>query len=100
MPGCSLILAPLPCNAFTMMCTYHIEVAVQADSELREMFRPFWSSQAAKAVHPRFACASEESAATAPLAACHHDEIHDGSDGWATEDGDSDGSLDGCDDDS
>jgi hypothetical protein len=77
-----------------------IEVAVQADSELRDMFRPFWSSQAAKAVHARFACASEESAA--PRAACHHDDAHDGSDSWATEDdnGDSDGSLDGCDNDS
>jgi hypothetical protein len=77
-----------------------IEIAVQADSELHDMFGPFWSSQAAKAVHARFACASEESAA--PRAACHHDDAHDGSDSWATEDdnGDSDGSLDGCDNDS
>jgi hypothetical protein len=53
-----------------------IEVAVQADSELREMFRPFRSSHAAKAVL-------------------------DGSDGWVTEDdnGDNDGSVDGCDND-
>ena len=75
-----------------------IEIAVQADSELRDMFQQFWSSQAAKAVHAR----SEESAATAPRAACHYyDDVQDGSDGWVTEDdnGNSNGSLDGCDND-
>ena len=82
-----------------------IKKAVRKDDELREMFRPFWSSlsQAAEAVHPQFESASKTSAAAAPCSAGHGDDLHDGGDGWATEDeddDDDDSSVNGCDHDS
>ena len=80
-----------------------IKKAVRKDDELREMFRPFWSSPAAEALHPQFESASKSSAAAAPRTAGHGDDLHDGGDGWTTEDDDDDdddGSVNDCDHDS
>jgi hypothetical protein len=82
-----------------------IKKAVRKDDELRQMFRPFWSSlsEAAEAVHPQFESASKTSAAAAPCSAGHGDDLHDGGDGWTTEDDDDDdddGSVNDCDHDS